>query len=128
MRPTRNEASLPARAQSSMLDAIVLALILLAALSIRFQSSILAGSSSARASAPAAVKNHGLGQASGALDGFDLPPGGVRLPELEVHLIRQALERSRGGLTTAARLLGISYKTLQYRVRKFGLDRETFLP
>jgi len=56
--------------------------------------------------------------------GFDLPPEGVRLGDLESHLIRQALRRSRGQLRPAARLLGISYKTLQYRIRKYGLDSD----
>ena len=36
---------------------------------------------------------------------------------------RLLLRRSRGSLGPAARLLGISYKTLQYRIRKHGLDR-----
>jgi len=57
-------------------------------------------------------------------EGIVLPPGGVRLGDLERDLIRQALRRSRGSLGPAARLLGISYKTLQYRIRKFGLERE----
>jgi DNA-binding NtrC family response regulator len=61
-----------------------------------------------------------------AVDGFELPVDGVRLEELERHLILQALERSRGSLGPAARLLGISYKTLQYRIRKYGLEREEF--
>jgi len=60
------------------------------------------------------------------LDGFELPTGGIRLPDLEKHLIQQALRRSRGQLRPAARLLGISYKTLQYRLRKHELDREAF--
>jgi DNA-binding NtrC family response regulator len=57
-------------------------------------------------------------------NGFDLPADGVRLQDLERHLIHQALKRCNGNLRPAARLLGISYKTLQYRVRKHGLDRE----
>jgi len=56
--------------------------------------------------------------------GIELPAGGVRLADLERDLILQALRRTRGNLAPAAKLLGISYKTLQYRVRKFGLDRE----
>jgi two-component system NtrC family response regulator len=64
--------------------------------------------------------------AGGNVDGFDLPLEGLRLPELERHLIEQALRRTRGSLGPAARLLGISYKTLQYRIRKFELDREAF--
>jgi len=59
---------------------------------------------------------------------FELPAEGVRLPELEGYLIRQALSRTRGSLGPAARLLGISYKTLQYRIRKHSLDREQFSP
>jgi DNA-binding NtrC family response regulator len=59
-------------------------------------------------------------------EGFELPAEGLQLSELERDLILQALRRSRGSLGPAARLLGISYKTLQYRVRKFGLERETF--
>ena len=73
---------------------------------------------------PAVLK--GVDAAPGDLEGFQLPADGVVLPELEQHLIRQALERSRGQLRPAARLLGISYKTLQYRARKYGLAREQF--
>jgi DNA-binding NtrC family response regulator len=61
-----------------------------------------------------------------ALEGFNLPAGGVQLSQLERHLIEQALRRTRGSLGQAARLLGISYKTLQYRIRKYGLGREEF--
>jgi len=61
-----------------------------------------------------------------ALDGFNLPAGGVRLSQLERHLIEQALRRTRGSLGQTARLLGVSYKTLQYRIRKYGLGREEF--
>jgi len=67
-------------------------------------------------------------EAGGGAGGFELPANGVRLDEVERELILQALRRSRGSLGRAARLLGISYKTLQYRVRKYGLDREQFAP
>ena len=60
------------------------------------------------------------------MERFDLPPEGVELADLEKHLIRQALDRTRGALGPAAKLLGISYKTLQYRIRKYGFDREEF--
>jgi len=73
---------------------------------------------------PAIGRPSGGGEAG--LDGFELPLDGIHLGELERHLIRQALRRARGSLGPAARLLGISYKTLQYRVRKYGLERETF--
>jgi DNA-binding NtrC family response regulator len=76
---------------------------------------------------PPAVKR-GAEASSMDLDGFELPAEGIRLPDLEHHLLRQALKRSRGHLRPAAALLGISYKTMQYRVRKHGLDRESFDP
>ena len=58
-----------------------------------------------------------------SMDGFDLPPEGIELGNLERHLIEQALERCRWALGPAAKLLGISYKTLQYRIRKYGLEK-----
>jgi two-component system NtrC family response regulator len=66
----------------------------------------------------------GVEAGSGGANGFRLPPAGVRLTELECHLIRQALQRSPGNLRGAARLLGLSYKTLQYRIRKHGLEKK----
>ena len=52
-----------------------------------------------------------------------LPPGGIVLEDLEQDLIRQALERSGGQIKEAADLLGLSYKTLQYRMKKHDIDR-----
>jgi DNA-binding protein Fis len=43
------------------------------------------------------------------------------LSELEKSLIQQALERTAGNRSRAARLLGISRDTLLYRLRKFSL-------
>ena len=58
--------------------------------------------------------------------GISLPTEGVVLEDLEAELIRQALDRSGGRLEPAAQLLGITYKTLQYRIKKYGLnDRES---
>ncbi|MFP4499947.1 MAG: sigma-54-dependent transcriptional regulator [Candidatus Hydrogenedentota bacterium] len=53
-----------------------------------------------------------------------LPPGGIVLEELEQGLIRQALDRSGGRIKEAAELLGLSYKTLQYRLKKHEIDRK----
>jgi len=55
---------------------------------------------------------------------FSLPPGGLVLEDLEQELIRQALERSGGRIKEAAELLGLSYKTLQYRLKKHDIDRK----
>lgn len=54
---------------------------------------------------------------------FELPPAGIILEDLEQELIRQALERSGGRIKEAAELLGLTYKTLQYRLKKHEIDR-----
>jgi two-component system NtrC family response regulator len=52
---------------------------------------------------------------------FVLPPRGVSLEALERELICQALERTDGNKTGAARLLGLSRDTLRYRLDKYGI-------
>lgn len=52
-----------------------------------------------------------------------LPPGGLVLEDLEQELIRQALQRTGGRIKEAAELLGLTYKTLQYRLKKHEIDR-----
>ena len=64
-----------------------------------------------------------LRQPRPAPSAMSLPPGGVVLEDLEQDLIRQALERSGGRVKEAAELLGLSYKTLQYRLKKHDIDR-----
>jgi DNA-binding NtrC family response regulator len=54
---------------------------------------------------------------------FELPPGGISLEELERDLIVKAMERSDWVIAKAAPLLGMSYKTLQYRLEKFGIGK-----
>src|SRR5437763_1131407 len=49
---------------------------------------------------------------------FHLPPGGVSLDEVEMSLVRQAIERSGGNQTKAAEMLGISRDQLRYRLKK----------
>jgi two-component system NtrC family response regulator len=51
----------------------------------------------------------------------DLPPEGIVLEQVERGLIEEALRRSQGNQTAAARFLGISRSTLIYRMQKFGL-------
>ncbi len=50
-----------------------------------------------------------------------LPTEGVRLEEVERSLIQQALQRTIGNRSQAARLLGISRDTLLYRLKKYAL-------
>jgi HEPN domain-containing protein len=52
-----------------------------------------------------------------------LPPGGVVLDDVEKELIRQALKRCGGRIKEASELLGLTHKTLQYRLKKHGIDR-----
>jgi DNA-binding NtrC family response regulator len=49
---------------------------------------------------------------------FILPPQGLVLDEVEMSLVRQALEMSGGNQTRAAELLGISRDQLRYRLKK----------
>ncbi|MFQ5654094.1 MAG: sigma-54-dependent transcriptional regulator [Planctomycetota bacterium] len=80
---------------------------------------------------PALLREGGMPPHLGELEGgrsngsggaaFFLPEDGLVLEEMEADLIRQALERSDGKLEPAARLLGITYKTLQYRIKKHRL-------
>ena len=50
-----------------------------------------------------------------------LPLEGLRLEEVEIALIRQALDRAGGNKTRAADLLGLTRHTLLYRLEKYGL-------
>ncbi|MFA7617790.1 MAG: sigma-54 dependent transcriptional regulator [Thiohalomonadaceae bacterium] len=52
---------------------------------------------------------------------FVLPNGGIRLEELEQTMIRQALERTHGNRSHAARLLGLTRDTLLYRLKKYAI-------
>ncbi|MCD4692347.1 MAG: formate hydrogenlyase transcriptional activator FlhA, partial [Calditrichales bacterium] len=48
------------------------------------------------------------------------------LPQIEAQLIVDALKQNNGSLKKAAQKLGITYKTLQYRLKKFGIDKRSF--
>jgi len=58
----------------------------------------------------------------------DLPPEGVNLKEmlaeLEVEMIRQALEAQTGVVARAADMLGMRRTTLVEKMRKYGLNKE----
>ncbi|MCM0081075.1 sigma-54 dependent transcriptional regulator [Geomonas sp. Red32] len=54
---------------------------------------------------------------------FDFPPEGISMDELERDLIVKAMQRADWVISKAAPLLGMSYKTLQYRLEKFGIGR-----
>ncbi len=64
-----------------------------------------------------------LAKAEGAYQ-YVLPLNGINLEEVEREFILQAMELSRGVIAKAAKLLGLSYRTLQYRLEKFQIRRE----
>lgn len=55
---------------------------------------------------------------------FKLPPEGVNFEDVERSLIMQAMERTDNNITKSAKLLGLTFRTLQYRLEKFGVKRE----
>jgi two-component system response regulator AtoC len=48
------------------------------------------------------------------------------LPQKELEFIKNALRQSRGSIKQASQKLGISYKTLQYRMKKYRLNKRDF--
>lgn len=52
---------------------------------------------------------------------FTLPEGGVVLEQLEAQLIDQAMEKSHGNQSKAARLLGLTRSALLYRMKKHSV-------
>ena len=54
---------------------------------------------------------------------FKLPAEGIAFEEVERGLIMQAMERTDYNITKAAKLLGVTFRTLQYRLDKFGIKR-----
>ena len=74
---------------------------------------------------PVDLLNTGMGHL--AAPGILLPPGGIPLETVEAELAKQALARTGGNLTKAARLLNISRDQLRYKLKKSG-DYETKQP
>ena len=57
-------------------------------------------------------------------DQFKLPPEGVNFEEVERSLIMQAMGRTDNNITKSAKLLGLTFRTLQYRLEKFGYKKD----
>jgi len=53
---------------------------------------------------------------------FILPESGISLEGVEKDLLTQALEKTGHNKSRAAKLLNISYDTLRYQIKKFGLE------
>ncbi len=52
---------------------------------------------------------------------FVLPEAGLDIEEVELDFVKQALERTGGSAPKAAKLLGLTTKTLEARMEKYGL-------
>jgi two-component system response regulator PilR (NtrC family) len=67
------------------------------------------------------------GALAGAIAPAELPDGGMdlqaHLDAIERRLLEQALGRAGGVKTEAARLLALTFRSLRYRLAKFGIDR-----
>ncbi|MCY7376266.1 MAG: sigma-54 dependent transcriptional regulator [Pyrinomonadaceae bacterium] len=59
-----------------------------------------------------------------ANDLFKLPAEGINFEDVERSLIMQAMERTDNNITKSAKLLGLTFRTLQYRLEKFGFKKE----
>lgn len=69
---------------------------------------------------PVEIRQEGV---SAAAFNFKLPPEGISFDEVERSLITQAMEQTNWNITRAAKLLGLSFRTLQYRLEKFGIKK-----
>ncbi|HKC64454.1 MAG TPA: sigma-54 dependent transcriptional regulator [Pyrinomonadaceae bacterium] len=69
---------------------------------------------------PLEVRQEARPQSEGA---FKLPPEGISFEDVERSLIIQAMEQTDYNITKAAKLLGLTFRTLQYRLEKFGIKR-----
>lgn len=67
---------------------------------------------------------NGLRPASASDELFKLPPEGVNFEDVERSLIMQAMDRTDHNITKSAKLLGLTFRTLQYRLEKFGIKRD----
>ncbi len=69
---------------------------------------------------PTELQQESRGTSAGA---FKLPPEGISFEEVEKNLILQAMDQTDYNITKSAKLLGLTFRTLQYRLEKFGIKR-----
>ncbi|MDZ7333160.1 MAG: sigma 54-interacting transcriptional regulator [candidate division KSB1 bacterium] len=58
-----------------------------------------------------------------SIDPFRLTDSGLSLEQIEKQMLTEALMRTHGNQTRAAKLLGISLDTLRYRIKKYQIPR-----
>jgi DNA-binding NtrC family response regulator len=69
---------------------------------------------------PSELQQESRGTSAGA---FKLPPEGISFEEVEKNLILQAMDQTDYNITKSAKLLGLTFRTLQYRLEKFGIKK-----
>ncbi len=60
-----------------------------------------------------------------ANDLFKLPAEGINFEDVERSLIMQAMDRTDNNITKSAKLFGLTFRTLQYRLEKFGSKKDS---
>jgi DNA-binding NtrC family response regulator len=70
---------------------------------------------------PAEIRDPSPAGPASVPDGFRLPEAGFPLRDIEQEMVKQALDKTRGNQTRAARLLSISRDALRYKMKKYGL-------
>jgi two-component system response regulator PilR (NtrC family) len=70
-----------------------------------------------------ARKSAGRIERSRGGDRFEIPSEGINFEHLERDIILQAMEKAEWVIAKAAKMLGMSYRTLQYRLDKFGIKK-----
>ncbi|MFT3744296.1 MAG: sigma-54 dependent transcriptional regulator [Pyrinomonadaceae bacterium] len=73
---------------------------------------------------PEMVNGRSSVTASNSDELFKLPPDGVNFEDVERSLIMQAMARTDNNITKSAKLLGLTFRTLQYRLEKFGYKKD----
>ena len=73
---------------------------------------------------PPEMLNQSSPSSDASIENFKLPPEGVNFEDVERSLIMQAMERTDNNITKSAKLLGLTFRTLQYRLEKFGIKRD----
>ncbi|HEX2639690.1 MAG TPA: sigma-54 dependent transcriptional regulator [Pyrinomonadaceae bacterium] len=68
---------------------------------------------------------HSNGPTAVSGDQFKLPLEGVNFEDVERSLIMQAMDRTDNNITKSAKLLGLTFRTLQYRLEKFGFKKDS---
>ncbi len=85
------------------------------------------GHSIDRIQLPDMIRSGKPARAPGEPDAAGIPPEGFNLlekmDEYERSFIREALKATGGNLTNAAKILGMSYRSIRYRVKKLGVKQ-----